>query len=400
MKYVFILGHNPRLSVAEIKAILPRARIVKETDSFLILSLGSTQDQESSEFDCPQMMRQLGGTVKIGVVMAEKVDMDLIVNDLIQNQSAGKLRFGISYYKSKAQSQKSKVSLKFGLEIKRKLKEHGVKSRLVTSREPVLSSVVITKNKCQEFLILPFGDARDNNDAWLAKTCAVQEFEEYSRRDYGRPVRDVLSGTMPPKLAKIMINLAQLKSDVRILDPFCGSGTILQEAILLGYENVMGCDVSKKAVKDTEKNLKWLFDKSKVQSQRSKVKLKVFKCDVRRLGDGLEHNSVDAIITEPYLGPPLRGRESLKKLQQIIKELSELYLDAFEEFKKVLKPGGKVVIIFPVFLYKKQRKALSADTSALSALVQLGWKQLNREELIYGRPGQKVMREVFVFKKN
>jgi hypothetical protein len=38
---------------------------------------------------------------------------------------------------------------------------------------------------------------------------ALQDFESYSKRDYGRPARDPRTGSLPPKLAQILINLAE-----------------------------------------------------------------------------------------------------------------------------------------------------------------------------------------------
>ena len=42
-----------------------------------------------------------------------------------------------------------------------------------------------------------------------------------------------------------------------ILDPFCGTGTVLQEALLAGYD-VVGTDLSQKIVDYTTENLSWL----------------------------------------------------------------------------------------------------------------------------------------------
>ena len=222
---------------------------------------------------------------------------------------------------------------------------------------------------------------------------AVQEFEEYSRRDYGRPVRDTKSGTLPPKLAQMMINLAQAPKGSVILDPFCGSGTVLQEALLLGYQ-VIGSDQSEKAVADTKKNLEWFIEsqKSNLKSQNynSEVKnFKVFLTDVRQLGQQI--NQVDAIVTEPYLGPALRGQESLSEIKSIVAELEKLYLDAFGVFEKILKPGGKVVIVLPYFTKHNLKPEIQ------TALGQLGFERLNQEDLIYSRPDQKVWREIVVW---
>ncbi|MBI5221213.1 MAG: hypothetical protein HY979_00200 [Candidatus Magasanikbacteria bacterium] len=377
MQYVFILGHNPKLSVAEIKAVLPKAKEVIEAGSFLILSFDAAQDGNKS---CQALLNRLGGTIKIGEIISEQIKLEVIVERL-KKMTSNKINFGISCYGCKNDN--------LGMAVKKELRRQGINSRLVTSKEKVLSSVVITKNQCQEFLIL--------NNQWLAMTGAVQEFEEYSQRDYGRPVRDMLSGTMPPKLAKIMINLAQAPAGAVILDPFCGSGTILQEAVLFGYQ-VIGSDVSDKAVKDTKKNLEWLGRHAEFISASQEIpkqvrddKIRTFQCDVKQLSKKIDQ--VDVVVTEPYLGPALKGNETKGEIERIINELSKLYLKAFGEFRKILTSGGKIVIVFPAFRVGKE----ILELPILASIKKLGFSQLNKDQLIYSRPEQKVWRQIYVF---
>ena len=93
----------------------------------------------------------------------------------------------------------------------------------------------------------------------------MQPFKDLSRLDFGRPARDDFSGMLPPKLAQIMINLAQVQNpEALIIDPFCGSGTILSEALLMGYKDLLGSDISPKAIADTYKNISWIKDLYKI----------------------------------------------------------------------------------------------------------------------------------------
>jgi len=351
---------------------------MEETPEFLII--------EHGEIDCGKIMSRLGGTIKIGKIIgkleAGTKNQELIVNDLKNNPRGNKLNFGVSFYASKP--------WKLGMEVKGELKRAGVSCRLVTGRDPALSSVIVTKNKVQEFLVL--------GKIYLGKTCAVQEFEDYSFRDYGRPGRDLVSGMMPPKLAKIMINLSQAPEGAVILDPFCGSGTIIQEALLLGYKNITGCDISDKAISDTKKNLAWLLENQNPKSQIldpkqiQNLKSQIGQADVRHLSKFA--SSVDAIITEPYLGPALRGHETLGEVKKIVEELSALYIEAFGEFRKILNPGGKIVIVFPSFRLGKE----ILELPILEKIKSLGFTQVNTDKLIYSREGQKVWRQIFVFR--
>jgi len=143
-----------------------------------------------------------------------------------------------------------------------------------------------------------------------------------------------------------MINLAQVDQSAKILDPFCGSGTILQEALLLGYHGLIGSDISKKAIDDTKENLEWL--KNSIDRVKGSDLPSLYNLDVRQLSQKIKQ--VDAITAEPYLGPPLKGRESKDQIKKIITDLEQLYIDAFKEFDKILNPSGVVVIIFPVFI--------------------------------------------------
>jgi len=366
MQYVFILGHNPKLSVAEILAVLPKAKVIEEASSFLIIEI------ENEEINCAEVLSRLGGTIKIGKIIGNQISRKVTVEKLKALKRESKLNFGISYYDAKPDN--------LGMEVKKELKEAGISCRLVTGKDKALSSVIVAKNKCAEFLVL--------GRKWLGETCAVQDFEGYSQRDYGRPVRDLVSGSMPPKLAKIMINLAQLPKGETILDPFCGSGTILQEALLLGYK-VVGSDISNKAIKDTKNNLEWLENNSKVKSQNWKI----LQADVRSLSRQV--NVADAIVAEPYLGPPLRGSENRHQVSEVINELSDLYDEAFSEFRKILNPGGRIVIIFPAFRVGKE----VLELPVLSQIKKLGFTQLNKDKLVYSREGQKVWRQIYIFQR-
>lgn len=155
---------------------------------------------------------------------------------------------------------------------------------------------------------------------------AVQPFKELSFRDYGRPARDDKSGMLPPKLAQIMINLSGANPDRAALDPFCGSGTILTEAMLMGFKNIIGSDISGKALRDTKDNIAWIQSKFQI----SNFNFQLFNSGAARISEHTAPNSIDAIITEPYLGPQ-RGQFEISKTA---KNLEQLYSESLAEFKK------------------------------------------------------------------
>jgi tRNA G10 N-methylase Trm11 len=393
MKYYFILGKNPILSKAEIEAVLAtleyRTKNMEYRNNILILEL-------EEELDVNWLNNRLGGTIKIGKILDTIENLENFEDkffDLVKF-GQGKVYFGFSLYNF-GQKTPIKHLIKrlepVAMEIKRKLREEkNVNSRWVTSRDLELSSVIVKKNKLLENGAEICFFAKDS-EIIVGQTLAVQPFEEFGARDYARPGRDDVSGMLPPKLARMMVNLAQANKDAVILDPFCGSGTILQEALLMGYKNLIGSDNSKKAIEDSKQNLDWL--KEKYNLDISDIKL--LDLSVESLDKKFAENSIDTIITEPYLGPALKGSEGIKQIDIIIKELDALYFSAFEQFKKILKTNDKIIIVFPIFQVNNQSKRLAI----FDKVQKLGFKVLNMDDLIYWRPKQFIWRDILIFEK-
>ena len=237
MQYFFILGNHPKLSLAEILNVVPRLRIVAFEDAFCI---AETND-DASGIDIASLQNRLGGTIKIGDVMEEMLPNDFQtlhakILSFIDTNTQEKLSLGLSIYNphSRWYHKLARTQREFGMHIKREIKDHGTRVRVVWGKEPDLSSVIVGKNKLTsengyEFVFLCRADT-----VTLGRTRSVQDFSDYSKKDYGRPSRDDRSGMLPPKLAKIMINLTGTSpASSTILDPFCGSGTVLSEAALM-----------------------------------------------------------------------------------------------------------------------------------------------------------------------
>lgn len=358
-KYFFVLGRNPTLSIAEIISVLNFQNIgffPKHISSeILVIST-------DKELKLDELIKTLGGTIKVGRIMDEVAlegsSMQFYgifsadnLHKKYLSQMAGKLHFGVSLYNAGGNSQLllqlEKQQKDIDLTIKDNLKKEGIKSGFVQIKERFLSSVSVAKNKlitqgAEIVLILT------PEKILIGKTFGVQEFEEFSLRDYFRPAKDKKSGIMPPKLARMMINLAAKDRNFFLLDPFCGSGTIIQEAIFLGYKNICGSDISDRAISDTTKNMDWLY-RNFPSLPKTSINLKIFKMDVRQISTKLLPNTVETIVTESYLGPPLYKKLELSAVAKTLSELSRLYIDAFVQFAKILKSKGRVLIVFPVF---------------------------------------------------
>jgi len=392
MKYFFVLGINPTLSVAEVLATLSLKSPRLLAKDFLI----GDSDQD---INVSKLIARLGGVIKMGLIQSQFSVNDLNeakdkIFSLAEDKQSGltsKFNFGFSDYGSSVLDKKA-----LGYGLKKFFKNKSVSARLVISREKNLSSVVVASNKLLSSG-LEIVVASNGQEVFIGETLAVQAFKDLSRRDYGRPARDDLSGMLPPKLAQIMINLAQLDNKQALLvDPFCGSGTVLSEASLAGFRNLIGSDISFKAISDTKKNISWLRDLYNIDNLNLKLAVK----NVLNLSKFVKKNSVDAIVTEPFLGPQ-RGHFSLEQISQ---ELEKIYSGALEEFYKVLRDGGRVVMVWPVFY---GHKPINPSFSGFEMLDMIPdnlkssqyLKKNIRPTIIYGRPGQKVYREIVVLQK-
>lgn len=331
-----------------------------------------------------ELIKNLGGTIKIAQYIDTIDDLSPLFDIWLANINieSGKTNFGFSLYNDKKNYPAIK---KISMAIKKDLKSQGHKCRFVSSREPILSSVIVTKNNLinNELLII-----RNNNQYIIGITRAVQDFASYGLRDMERPNRDDKSGLLPPKIAQIMLNLAGPDRQKNILDPFCGSGTILQEAALLGFNQIYGSDISKKAISDSQANLDWLAKKFAI-----KINYEIRKSDINNLSENFKNNSIDLIVTEPFMGDARQVSRAYKisDLKNIQTELQKLYHKSFLEFKKILKPGGVVIFIFPEFVIKND----SLKTLDEYIIANIGFR-LNKN-LVYFRPDQKVRRQITVW---
>lgn len=385
-RYWFVLGRERELATAEIAAFFGFG-----TDSPAVADRREGILAMEADMEPSRAIKKLGGAIKIGVEMATGLSENALVAAIATELHTveGKIHFGLSWY-GNADTGKMK---EWGMSIKKTLKSEGLSVRFVFKNEATLSSATVEHNglaeRGREFLILA-----NNGRFDLSRTAVVQPFEDFSKRDFGRPGRDDISGMLPPKLAMMMINLAQIPLEGVLLDPFCGSGTIITEAMLMAYTNLIGTDISAKAVEDTKKNIQWISDNFRVPM--ANVQLKIEKSDIKNLAKIIPNQSVDAIVTEPFLGRPLTGRERSDEIQKQAAELKKLYLETLTIFAKLLKKGGTAVMIIPAF--KSGAGLVKIDL--LAEAKKLGFETetfFGKNFLSYSRPDQHVARDIYKF---
>ncbi len=387
MRYLAVLGQNRELTLAELTAVYPGIKNISRQNESVIFDSEKKIDIE-----------RLGGTPKLAEVLEEGLAFQdakgAILKELRKMHKEKKVFFGMSFYGNSD----SKKYDRLGKEIKSALKDAGYKARWAVSRELALSSVYIKTNKLLtrgfDFNIIFLGGGK----VTVAKTVAVQDFADYEFRDMRRPARDLISGMTPPKLAKLLINLSRQPSPLKVrgelegsydnfLDPFCGSGTFLAEAALLGINQICGSDASAKAVSDSQKNFSWLKEKYNLP-QTAEIKI----CDIKNISSCWQ-KKFTSIATEPYLGPPIRGELSFMQAEKMQKELSGLYEIYLKNLSSVLEKNGTLVLVVPFFLSAKKIFKINLKIKENGLIAA-------RPSILYSRPDQKVGREIYILKKS
>ena len=214
------------------------------------------------------------------------------------------------------------------------------KANLVRSRQGVeLFSEKVVSRSAMDFIAFPMGATTQ----W-GVTVYTTDTEAFKERSSERPY--VTSGiSLSSRLARLLVNLSGVEKGQVLLDPFCGSGTILGEALLKGVEGI-GVDRNHGSVARTRDNLEWVASNAREQG-RKVPEFSMIVGDATRLRGLLGDRKVDAIVSEPILVPKLSAPPSLEKARKLIRHASAIYSEALHEMSGVLRSGGRMVLVTP-----------------------------------------------------
>lgn len=130
-------------------------------------------------------------------------------------------------------------------------------------------------------------------------------------------------GELPPPLTWTLCRLAGLKHSDTVLDPFCGYGSIPDTAIKhFHVTNFITCDNNKEAASFTAVRFK------------NKNGFTLYKNNFYELPSVIAENSIDAIVTDPPWGQYREINDS------------SFLIKMFSIFDKLLKPGGRAVVLY------------------------------------------------------
>lgn len=379
-----VLGSNPDLSLGELTSLYGERSVRQFSRELAIMDVKAID------------LERLGGSLKVAQLITDIPSGNLhnIEQELLNNLERyfptreGKLNFGISVY---GHLPLPKVR-QLGITLKKALKARGQSVRYIPNKAATLNAAQVHHNhlvhKGVELII-----GVNKNSTITGVTRAVQNIDSYAARDFERPQRDAKVGMLPPKLAQIMLNLANPPADSMILDPFCGTGVVLQEAILMKYD-IAGSDLDPRMVDYTQTNLDWLVKKYAI-AQNFTNAVRVADARTARFP-----GSIGAVVSEAYLGPPLSQAPPHSRLEKIRNEVNSLLASFLKNLAGQINPSTPVCLAVPCWQTGREIVFLPL----IDQISTLGYNfsrfgGLNPASLIYRRPDAVVGRQLLVLKR-
>ena len=390
MDTLFVLGRQPEIGLAELESLSSASSVRLLSDTCAACSQ-------------PVDFSRLGSSQKSGPVIASFKTTDLKkvfaslsshIKSIVANMPPeGKIKLGASVYGIDTTPYQIQGEL---LRLKKTLRSSGRSARVVPNETTVLSSATTYHNRLHRDLGLELAIVCSGDTTTVARITAVQDIDAYRIRDRERPKRDAFVGMLPPKLAQTMINLASgAQASTRIVDPFCGTGVVLQEALLMGHP-VYGSDINPKMIDYSRINLEWICKAQNLSD--ADYSLDVADATSVQIPPA-QAGTATSIASETYLGQPLGGQSpSEEKILDIMHGVNTLARNFLKNIAPQLEPGSRHCIAFPAWYVDEREYHLPV----LDELVELGFERItfaHPPRLVYRRDDQQTARELVVVRK-
>lgn len=410
---LLVLGRQPALALAELESLYGAKNIRPVGAHTALINL----------MPCGIDFARLGGSTKLCKVLAslDTTNWGEIIKFLAKvapeqskKMPSGKMHLGLSALGFTITPAKINAG---GLTIKKAITKTGRSVRLVPNRLVELNAAQVIHNKLLtengwELLLV-----KDGTKTIVAQSVAVQDITSYTLRDRSRPKRDAKVGMLPPKLAQIIINLAAgtdemssvtISGDSRVcltnaenqalkakrgqktvLDPFCGTGVLLQEALLMGYQ-AYGSDLDQRMIDYTGANLAWAQDAFSYNTSYALTQ-----------GDATAfrwNEPISFVASETYLGRPFTSQPDREVLSKTMSECNLIIKKFLQNIHGQLASNTRLCLAIPAWqISPKNFKHLPL----IDQIDQLGYNRISFEhakpsDLVYFREDQIVARELLV----
>lgn len=381
--YHFQLGNTPKFSLAEISAVLRNTRVSMLQSEIATVELASDDEARAA-------LATLGGTIKVirELSVLEKATdqaiLEIAVKTLTREATKNKIAFGVS------EIGRDHLPVFDARSIKTHLKNMGYSAQFKEGpRGGVPTALLLHKSNVQEIVLIG-----SDSGTVIGKTVAVQDIDAWTEVDRGKPYADRVKGMLPPKVARMMLNwgLGSFEKDEMpvIYDPFCGSGTVLLEAIAVGQKKLIASDLDPASTWGTKENIAWYSE-----VKEANIIPEVKTGDVTKV---VPSKPIDLIVTEPFLGKP---KPNPAKVPFIVKGLEKLYKGAFKHWTTILADKAVVVIVMPSITVEQKngRSHTYSMQKFIDSLTDLGYTT-SSEPIEYSRSQAVVRRTLYKLEYN
>jgi tRNA (guanine10-N2)-dimethyltransferase len=410
MQSLLVLGRQPALGLAELESLYGAGKVQ---------AIGSQTQAAIVDVDpCLLAFDRLGGSVKFCKLLTTldttnwgKVEKFLlqVSPGHAQTMLEGKMQLGLSLYGFNETPKRIEAT---GLSLKKAIRKTGRSVRLIPNKVAELNSAQVLHNHLTGPTGWELVFIRSGAQTIVAQTVKVQDIEAYAQRDRQRPKRDAKVGMLPPKLAQIIINLAagklpedKLESicDVpagqpiprpllgqTVLDPFCGTGVVLQEALLMSYD-IYGSDLEPRMVDYTKQNIGWLTELYGLEATG-------YRLEAADATQASWSQPVDFVASETYLGRPFTARPTPEVLAQTVADCNLIIKKFLRNIHGQIQPGTRLCLAVPAWQTRTdQFKHLPlVDQIEDLGYNQVSFEHIRDEDLIYYRSEQIVARQLIV----
>lgn len=392
---ICILGRQPALGLAELESLYGAANVSLLSSQVAGLNIPA----EEVNFN------RLGGSTRLARVIAQvpnrlwkDVEKQLAksIVQIANTMPEGKVQLGISSYHIPVTPQKLTAT---GLTLKKIVRgKTGRSLRLTPNNELELNTAQVFHNHLTgqlgvEFLICTTPDGQ----TVIAQTLAVQDIDSYTLRDRGRPKRDARVGMLPPKLAQIITNLAVAdvapSASTFVLDPFCGTGVLLQEAMLMGY-SATGTDLEPRMISYSRDNLDWFTAEFGMRNRAYDL----------LAADAMKHQwqqPLGIVATETYLGRPFTEVPDREIFEKTVSEVNLILKKFLRNIHGQLEPDVRLCLAVPAWQMSPDK---FRHLPLVDQIDDLGYNRIRLEhvrddQLVYYREDQIVARELLILKR-
>ena len=197
-QWLLLFGRSPQLSLAEFKSVFPDW-------SYQLLDQGELAGRllivdQAKELTAQQLINRLAGLVKIFQLEqlvkrpASAADLQELLVDLLLEYSSQPY-FG--FYQAGLQQ----LTLS-NRQLKNAFKQRGIKSRYFDSQLEA-SAISLHQDKAQEVFLY-----YQTQEILVARLLVSQNIDDWQHRDRAKPYSDRRKGMLPPKIARMMVNIA------------------------------------------------------------------------------------------------------------------------------------------------------------------------------------------------